>query len=201
MLGLLLSECPDFSLLIFIISLSNTNYGSVVNLMLKFSKIVPRFIFSIISIYICSIALTPVTCIISLMVFQISCHSLRKNVPFWLPTILILLSNDIHLNPGPHFQSNFFNFMTWNLNSLAKDNFHRIRLIESHNTLFNYDLISICETSLNDSVELHQKPYLMTIHLCLLTIRQTLGMGLGLGISLRILFPSSFEMICLLMNR
>ena len=88
------------------------------------------------------------------MVFQIWCHSLRKNVPFWLPTILILLSNDIHLNPGPHFQSNFFNVMTWNLNSLAKDNFKRIRLIEAHNTLFNYDLISICETSLNDSVEL-----------------------------------------------
>ena len=44
--------------------------------------------------------------------------------------------------------------MSWNLNSLAKDNFQRIRLIEAHNTLFNYDLISICETSLNDSVEL-----------------------------------------------
>ena len=154
MLGLLLCECPDYSLLIFIISLSNTNYGSVVNLTLKFSKIVSRFIFSIISIYIYSIALTPVTCIISLMVFQIWCNSLRKNVPFWLSTILILLSNDIHLNPGPHFQNNFFTFMTWNLNSLAKDNFQRIRLIEAHNTLFNYDLISICETSLNDSVEL-----------------------------------------------
>ena len=44
--------------------------------------------------------------------------------------------------------------MSWNLYSLAKDNFQRIRLIEAHNTLFNYDLISICETSLNDSVEL-----------------------------------------------
>ena len=43
--------------------------------------------------------------------------------------------------------------MSWNLNSLAKDNFDRIRLIEAHNTLFKYDLISICETSLNDSVE------------------------------------------------
>ena len=44
--------------------------------------------------------------------------------------------------------------MLWNLNSLAKDNFERIRLIEAHNALFKYDLISICETSLNDSVEL-----------------------------------------------
>ena len=44
--------------------------------------------------------------------------------------------------------------MSWNLNSLAKDNFQRVSLIEAHNTIFNYDLISICETSLNDSVEL-----------------------------------------------
>ena len=44
--------------------------------------------------------------------------------------------------------------MSWNLNSLAKDNFHRVSLIEAHNSLFNYDLISICETCLNESVEL-----------------------------------------------
>ena len=46
--------------------------------------------------------------------------------------------------------------MSWNLNSLAKDNFHRVNLIEAHNSLFNYDLVSICETCLNDSVDLPQ---------------------------------------------
>ena len=153
MLGLLFCECPDYPLLMLIISI-NQSYRSVVNFILKFRKIVSHSIFSIISIYIYSIALSPATCILALMVFQIWCHSLTKNVPLWLPTILLLLSNDIHLNPGPHFQGNFFNFMSWNLNSLAKDNFQRIRLIEAHNTVFNYDLISICETSLNDSVEL-----------------------------------------------
>ena len=44
--------------------------------------------------------------------------------------------------------------MAWNLYSLAKDNFQRVRLIEAHNSIFNYDVISFCETSLNDSVEL-----------------------------------------------
>ena len=44
--------------------------------------------------------------------------------------------------------------MSWNLNSLAKENFQRVDLIEAHNVTFEYDLISICETSLNDSVEL-----------------------------------------------
>ena len=44
--------------------------------------------------------------------------------------------------------------MSWNLNLIAKDNFHRVSLIEAHNSIFNYDLISTCETCLNDSVEL-----------------------------------------------
>ena len=37
---------------------------------------------------------------------------------------------------------------------MAKDNFQRVRFIEAHNSIFTYDLISICETSLNDSDEL-----------------------------------------------
>ena len=45
-------------------------------------------------------------------------------------------------------------FEPWTVNSLAKDNFQLVPLIEAHNSIFNYDLISICETSLNDSVEL-----------------------------------------------
>ena len=44
--------------------------------------------------------------------------------------------------------------MCWNVNSIAKDNFQRVRLIEADNSIFNYDLISICETSLNDSIKL-----------------------------------------------
>ena len=143
-LGLLFCECLDYPLQMFIIFI-NSSYESVVNI--KFRKIVSRTIFSILSIYIYSIALTPATCILSLMIFQVWCHSFTIHVPPWLPTILILLSNDIHLNPGPHLQNSFFNFMLWNLNSLAKDNFQRIRLIEAHNSIFNYDLISICETS------------------------------------------------------
>ena len=64
------------------------------------------------------------------------------------------MSNDVHLNPGPAFHNNFFNFLYWNLNSLAKDNFERVHLIEAHNSIYNYDLMAVCETSLNDSVEL-----------------------------------------------
>ena len=74
----------------------------------------------------------------------------------WYFQLVIFLSNDIAKNPGPGplLQNNFFNFMSWNLNSIAKDNFQRANLIEAHNSLFKYGLITICETGLNDSVEL-----------------------------------------------
>ena len=103
------------------------------------------------------ISTTPASCILCLIIIQICCHSYVKRVSRWLPIILIILSNDINLNPGPNHQNNLFNFMSWNVNSLAKNNFQRVRLLEAHNSIFNYDLISICETSLNDSVELPER--------------------------------------------
>ena len=58
------------------------------------------------------------------------------------------------MHPGPQYNENVFSFMNWNLNSLAKNNFERVQLIEAHNSIFNYDLISLCETSLSESIEI-----------------------------------------------
>ena len=54
--------------------------------------------------------------------------------------LLILMPNDIHLNPGPqpNFQNNCFNYEL------------ELKLVD--NSIFNYDLISICETNLDNSV-------------------------------------------------
>ena len=100
------------------------------------------------------IATTLAPFILCLLLLQNWFHLCTKNIPNWLPVLLITLTNDVHLNPGRTFQNNFFNFISCNVNSLAKDNFQRVFLIEAHNSIFNYDQISICETSLNDSVEL-----------------------------------------------
>ena len=78
---------------------------------------------------------------------------LLRNKPIWVPFLLILLSNDVELNPGDHYHESFFSFINWNLNSLPKNNFERVQLIEAHNSLFNYDLISLCETSLTSNNE------------------------------------------------
>ena len=76
----------------------------------------------------------------------------------WLPLLVVLLSNDIEVNPGPHTNrdschSDLFSFCNWNLNTLSKDDFQRITLMEAHNSLHHYDIISLCETSLNDSIQ------------------------------------------------
>ena len=44
--------------------------------------------------------------------------------------------------------------MSLNVNPIAQDNLQRIRIIEANNSIFNYNLIFICETSLNDSIKL-----------------------------------------------
>ena len=41
--------------------------------------------------------------------------------------------------------------LNWNVNSLSKDNFDRVQLLEAHNSIYGYAHISTCET--NDTVE------------------------------------------------
>ena len=69
----------------------------------------------------------------------------------------LALCPDIHPNPGPphsiNFAGGFFSFCNWNLNTLSKEDFSRITLLEAHNAEHNYDIISLCETSLDDKVQ------------------------------------------------
>ena len=124
------------------------------SLALRFRKTLFQIFFIILSIYTFYLATTPSSCIFCLLVFQTGCQSSTQVSPQWLQILLIALSNDVHQNPGPPFHKCFFTFMSWNFNSIAKDNFQRVRQIESQNSIFNYDLISIRETSLNDSIKL-----------------------------------------------
>ena len=119
---------------------------------IKNCKTVSFFISFACYFMITSVSVSPKSHILSIFLTNNMCYMIARNKPFWVPFLLILLSNDIELNPGDHYQNNFFTFMNWNLNSLAKNNFERIKLIEAHNSLFNYDIISLCETSLNSEI-------------------------------------------------
>ena len=150
---LLLNEYEEEQIFLFIFHTIH-NIGDISTLPLKSNKLITNVVSGILILNIFSISITPATYTLCLIIFQIQCNFYVKRIPHWFPIILIILSNDIHLNPGPYSQNNCFNFMSWNVNSLAKENFQRVRLIEAQNAIFNYDLISICESSLNDSVEL-----------------------------------------------
>ena len=73
-----------------------------------------------------TIATTPNAQYVCICVFQIVCLSFARKSPPWLSILLILISNDIEQNPGPGYHSNFLNFMNWNLNSLATNDFARV---------------------------------------------------------------------------
>ena len=153
-LWLLLWECKTEQILLLTIRFYPNIGNNLLCLSLNKINVISRVASVTLLLYIFSISVTAATCILCLFMFQFWCYSYIKRIPHWLSVFLIVISNDIHLNPGPHYQNNFFNFMLWNSNSLAKDNFKRVRFIEARNSIFNYDLISICETSLSDSVEL-----------------------------------------------
>ena len=154
---ILLSESKTNCIHLFLaVIIPNFNFLSyfepIVYLLHKFRKTIPWTFFVASVILIFSMATTPSTQYLSICVLQILCLSITKEVPPWLSALLILISNDIEQNPGPGYHSNFFTFMNWNLNSLATNDFSRVQLIEAHNSLHNYDLISVCETSLTDSL-------------------------------------------------
>ena len=67
-----------------------------------------------------------------------------KIVSLWFLELVILLSSDIETQPGPRssgigepngdFRNGFFSFCNWNLNTLSKNDFHRVCLLEAHNS-------------------------------------------------------------------
>ena len=146
--GLLLSEYEE-SWYYLLLNLNTTQITFKLPIKKYFSKVT----FLVISIYIFSISNSLPCNILCIITFQNCCYFFNKKHPQWLSIILLILSNDIHQNPGP-FTNSYFTFMNWNCNSIAKDDFHRLNLIQADNSIFNYDIISLCETSLNDEVVL-----------------------------------------------
>ena len=64
--------------------------------------------------------------------------------------IFLLLSVDIHSNPGPKDRCNF-SILYWNLNSISVNNFSKLSSLEAYNSVYKYDLICLGETYLDSS--------------------------------------------------
>ena len=118
MLGLLVAEYP-VDVLIQLLPHYYPTFALVIVIGRKTSKLLTRTCFNVSCIIIFRDAVSPCANILSIFILQICCHSHTKNVLKWLPLILILLANDIEVNPGP-YEKDCFTFMNWNLNSLRE---------------------------------------------------------------------------------
>ena len=86
--------------------------------------------------------------------FSRSSHSPSKivTVTVLIFTLLLLfMSGDIELNPGPKKTNSSCKFSVchWNLNSLAAHNFEKVGLLEAFNTINKFDIICVSESYLD----------------------------------------------------
>ena len=88
--------------------------------------------------------------------FSRSSHSPSKiaTVTVLIFTLLLLfMSGDIELNPGPKKTNSSCKFSVchWNLNSLAAHNFEKVGLLEAFNTINKFDKICVSESYLDST--------------------------------------------------
>ena len=70
-------------------------------------------------------------------------------------SLLLILSSDVELNPGPKKDSSKRNFSIthWNLNGITAQNFAKLSQLEAYNTVHSDDLICLSET-LSETLQL-----------------------------------------------
>ena len=88
--------------------------------------------------------------------FSCSSHSPSKKatVTVLIFTLLLLfMSGNIELNPGPNKTNSSCKFSVchWNLNSLAAHNFEEVGLLEALNTINKFDIICVFKTYLDST--------------------------------------------------
>ena len=70
----------------------------------------------------------------------------------WFYSLLLLLSGDVELNPGPKRNySNAFSICHWNLNSISAHNYAKVFLLKAYIAIHKFDIICISETYLDSS--------------------------------------------------
>ena len=89
----------------------------------KYNRLAILTLSKTLPLYLFSIASSPCEFILCNILFQLWCLLSQSKIPSWLLLLLITLSNDVHINPGPCIDKNYLSFMSWNLNSLVKNNF------------------------------------------------------------------------------
>ena len=84
-----------------------------------------------------------------------SCSKKVKNLLFYVVVLqlLLIISGTVEINPGPKpsGKSNL-SFAVWNLDSLPARDFARIPLIETFQSIYDFDIFGVCESMLRDDI-------------------------------------------------
>ena len=73
---------------------------------------------------------------------------------YWLYILLIILSGDVELNPGPKRKAaQTLSVCHWNLNSICAHNFTKLSLLRAYVSVHKFDNICLSETYLDSSID------------------------------------------------
>ena len=71
----------------------------------------------------------------------------------WVCSIIIEMSGDIKMNPGPKPSScNKCFICHWNLNSISAHNFMKLSLLRAYISFHNFDILCLSETCLDSTI-------------------------------------------------
>ena len=74
------------------------------------------------------------------------------NTSLWLQILLVLLSGNIEINPGPKCSPKAsLSICYWNLNSISAHNYVRLSLLRAYPAFHKFNIICLSETYLNCS--------------------------------------------------
>ena len=75
------------------------------------------------------------------------------SVATWVYNILISLSGDVQLNPGPKNKSDInVSICHWNLNSIAADNYAEFFFLKAYIAVYKFDIVCISERYLDSNI-------------------------------------------------
>ena len=66
---------------------------------------------------------------------------------------LLILSDSVDINPGPiNLNNQKLSFAVWKLDSIPARNFNRLPQIECFQSVYNFDIFGVCESSLTNQI-------------------------------------------------
>ena len=83
-------------------------------------------------------------------------HSIVACVLVCLYSLLLMLSGDVEINPGPLSNcKEYFSICYWNLNSISAHDYSKLFLLKAYIILHKFDIICLSETYLDSTIPNH----------------------------------------------